>query len=281
MFTLQAEDFFLSRKNAVRIEERSPQESFPEHDHHDFDELVIVQNGFGSHVINDVQSTLSSGSVLFIKQEDRHLFENVEDLVLTNVLYKPVSGFQLDTLQQRLVGNSKSPNRVQSIQVGHKTLKDTGNLINQITQEGQKTDAVSDIMAQTLLIQLVIVLIRGTIPNPKDAVGTDDKVLSILKYMQENYVKDINLELLADDYNLTLKTMSRLVKKFSGMTPGQYLNRIRLCYAMHMLQRTTKSITEIAYLAGFNDSNYFSCKFHKVIGMTPQQYRHKHWNPRL
>jgi len=43
--------------------------------------------------------------------------------------------------------------------------------------------------------------------------------------------------------------------------------------AMRMLKETDKTVTEIAFACGFNDSNYFTSRFHREIGMTPLKYR--------
>ena len=42
---------------------------------------------------------------------------------------------------------------------------------------------------------------------------------------------------------------------------------------MRMLKETDKTVTEIAFACGFNDSNYFTSRFHREIGMTPLKYR--------
>jgi len=40
-----------------------------------------------------------------------------------------------------------------------------------------------------------------------------------------------------------------------------------------MLKETDKTVTEIAFACGFNDSNYFTSRFHREIGTTPLKYR--------
>ena len=57
------------------------------------------------------------------------------------------------------------------------------------------------------------------------------------------------------------------------MPPNSYLLRVRLCRAMRMLKETDKTVTEIAFACGFNDSNYFTSRFHREIGTTPLKYR--------
>ena len=62
MTVLHSIDFFSSSSASVAIESRAPQPVFPEH-HHDFYEIIIVEQGAGVHVFNGNPYTLSGGCV--------------------------------------------------------------------------------------------------------------------------------------------------------------------------------------------------------------------------
>jgi AraC family L-rhamnose operon regulatory protein RhaS len=85
--------FFPSGGSPVAIEPRLPQAAFPEH-HHDFHEIVIVERGTGIHVFNGQPYTISGGTVCFVRDHDRHLYEHTDNLCLTNVLYRSPDAFQ-------------------------------------------------------------------------------------------------------------------------------------------------------------------------------------------
>ncbi len=87
MTILHSTDFFKAGISTVAIEPRLPQSAFPEH-HHDFHEIVIVEQGSGIHVFNGQPYTIGGGSVCFIRDHDRHLYEHTDNLCLTNVLYR-------------------------------------------------------------------------------------------------------------------------------------------------------------------------------------------------
>lgn len=53
----------------------------------------------------------------------------------------------------------------------------------------------------------------------------------------------------------------------------EYINDIRLQRASEMLSYTSQTITDIAFLCGFSDSNYFSTAFKKKYGVPPKEYR--------
>ncbi len=57
--------------------------------YHDFHEIVIVEQGSGIHVFNGQPYTIGGGSVCFIRDHDRHLYEHTDNLCLTNgALYR-------------------------------------------------------------------------------------------------------------------------------------------------------------------------------------------------
>lgn len=87
MTVLHSVDFFPSGNASVAIEPRLPQADFPEH-HHDFHEIVIVEHGTGIHVFNGQPYTITGGTVCFVRDHDRHLYEHTDNLCLTNVLYR-------------------------------------------------------------------------------------------------------------------------------------------------------------------------------------------------
>lgn len=64
-----------------------------------------------------------------------------------------------------------------------------------------------------------------------------------------------------------------LFKKWSGLSPVDYRNRLRVAHAKSFLSNTSMSVNEIALSVGFDDQFYFSRVFKSVTGMSPQKYR--------
>lgn len=53
----------------------------------------------------------------------------------------------------------------------------------------------------------------------------------------------------------------------------EYLGKLRVDAAYTMLTNTSMSITDVAFLCGFDDANYFSRTYKKIKGMSPQASR--------
>ncbi|MGM9950249.1 MAG: helix-turn-helix domain-containing protein [Lysinibacillus sp.] len=96
-----------------------------------------------------------------------------------------------------------------------------------------------------------------------------------------NYIKlhldsPLTLQGIAETIHVNASHLSRKFKDDTGMSLIDFINLNRVEAAKVYLQNNTSSITEIAFIVGFNDVNYFSRVFKKVTGLTPSQYRRKH-----
>jgi len=72
---------------------------------------------------------------------------------------------------------------------------------------------------------------------------------------------------------MSRSNLMRVFRKATGQTPIEYLLRLRIQKAMELLRNSSLSITEIALEVGFNDSNYFTRQFRRVLGETPRSFR--------
>ncbi|MBO5746933.1 MAG: helix-turn-helix transcriptional regulator [Clostridia bacterium] len=77
----------------------------------------------------------------------------------------------------------------------------------------------------------------------------------------------------ADLCDISESYFHMLFKKWSGMSPVEYRNRLRVTHAKTMLQNSSMSIGEVANAVGFEDQFYFSRVFRSVTGVSPQKYR--------
>jgi len=94
-----------------------------------------------------------------------------------------------------------------------------------------------------------------------------------VKYIHDNYNKEISLDDLARLTNFSKYYFCSLFREFTGESFREYQNRLRIRRATELLRDTVLSVTDIAFACGFNDSNYFSRKFKQITGRTPSEAR--------
>jgi YesN/AraC family two-component response regulator len=84
---------------------------------------------------------------------------------------------------------------------------------------------------------------------------------------------NLSLEYVADKFNLSRSYLSKKFKTATGFGFKEYIINVRIQNACNLLLETNKSITDIAFECGFNDSNYFGDAFRKAKGISPHKYR--------
>lgn len=95
----------------------------------------------------------------------------------------------------------------------------------------------------------------------------------VVKFIHENYCDDLQLCGITERFNVNMYHFCHIFKDFTGKTFKEYLNKVRIDKAEEFLMNTDVPISEIAFLCGFNDSNYFSRKFRQIKGKTPRELR--------
>lgn len=93
------------------------------------------------------------------------------------------------------------------------------------------------------------------------------------EYMQTHFDEEITLDRLARVSGYSQSYFCHRFKAYTGYTPFEYLNRVRIIKSCDYLADTGKKIAEVATLCGFNDVSYYNRVFTKVMGVTPSAYR--------
>ncbi len=123
--------------------------------------------------------------------------------------------------------------------------------------------------------EIVDILKRS--PGEKESLSqpTSRLVRTALVYLQQHSTQPITRKELADEVGVSENYLSQIFHQDLGISPWEALNRLRIEDSKERLVCTSTSITQIATQVGFNDSAYFSRVFHKLVGVSPQQYRLK------
>ena len=271
MTVLHSVDFFPGGGLPIAIEPRAPQGAFPEHHHDDFHEIVIVEQGAGIHIFNGEPRPLCGGCVCFVRDHDRHLYENTERLILTNVLYRGPEAFRFVTGFQHLLPQEIEGSYPSHWRIGSKVLAQAKTLIAGIeTPFGQPT-LENQAEQEMRFMQLLVLLRRGCSELPGE--DQDGRMRGLLNWLAEHFSEEVDWEALASRFSLSLRTLHRQLKQQTGSTPQRYLNRLRLLQARHLLRHSDIRITDIAFQCGFGDSNHFSTLFKREFGLSPRTIR--------
>lgn len=98
-------------------------------------------------------------------------------------------------------------------------------------------------------------------------------MVKITQYIQENYGKNLTVEVMTKTFNMSERTFSRWFKKELGITYMQYLKSVRMMQAIEFLVKTNLSISEIANKVGYDSLPSFSTIFYEYTGKRPYDMR--------
>jgi transcriptional regulator GlxA family with amidase domain len=107
---------------------------------------------------------------------------------------------------------------------------------------------------------------------PKRAIH-DARVRIVIDFMHANLHRKISLTDLGTAVNLSNGHFSRLFKAETGLSPIEYLIRLRMEKARHLLTTSLLSVKEIMALAGYGNRSPFIQHFSRYYGPAPSEYR--------
>jgi AraC-like DNA-binding protein len=100
------------------------------------------------------------------------------------------------------------------------------------------------------------------------------RVFRIFEFVEKNYANEINTQTLADLSNLTLPAFCNYFKKNFGVSFTDFLNEYRINQACILLTES-QTISNVAFLCGFNSLSYFSRTFKYFKNISPSEFRSK------
>jgi transcriptional regulator GlxA family with amidase domain len=101
----------------------------------------------------------------------------------------------------------------------------------------------------------------------------DRRVKKLIEIIDENIGERLSEQAMSRSINLSPARLRDLFKKETGLSPIQYVKRLRMRRAADLLRMSFLSIKEVAFQSGAGDTSHFVRDFKKQYGLTPSQFR--------
>ena len=134
------------------------------------------------------------------------------------------------------------------------------------------------LLKEKLLHILILLFSYGYLRESDDSHITSENrrhIKSALEYISDHYSEKISISEMAQLAGFSENYFMSLFRQYVGMSCIQYVNHYRIQKAAHALEETTKSVSEIAMIHGFDNISYFNLQFRRTFGMTPREFRSK------
>ncbi len=144
--------------------------------------------------------------------------------------------------------------------------------------EANKLTVVNELTRVGYLYQLISLLIESNndaLPQKYNHYdySIDTYVEHALQYIQFNYNTNIQINDLVNYIGINRSYLSYVFKKKLQMSPKEYLIHFRMEKAKELLSSDSSPIQDIARKVGYQDPLTFSKMFHRIVGVSPTQYR--------
>ncbi len=96
------------------------------------------------------------------------------------------------------------------------------------------------------------------------------KVAKSIRTIHDNYADPLDVNLLADTANMSVRSFHDHFKAATACTPFQYLKRVRLDRARQLLVRRGLQANVTAHMVGYESTSQFSREFKKYFGYSPR-----------
>ncbi|RIX52354.1 AraC family transcriptional regulator [Paenibacillus nanensis] len=274
---------------------KPPSWEFPTHHHHFF-ELIYCGEGEITHRINGVPVLHREGDWLLINSGSRHSTVNhsrhhyvyfnahfdLDDMEMREQL----GSSPYRTITREEAASSKLPRYIGVIE----SLLQRGLLHDQIIETSEVKEIGFSLTNRIYLQTHVLLIIAEMLSFPPKSKSDNAIPNAISNYMtdiahaiEERLVKSLNTDIsiadISSEFHLSRYQCSKIFSQVYGLSPRQYLSRLKLNRAKEMLVTTNMTVDAISESLGFSSVSHFSRQFRRWTNKAPSQFRPKHSIP--
>ncbi|WP_339303588.1 helix-turn-helix domain-containing protein [Paenibacillus sp. FSL R5-0519] len=232
--------------------------------------LCLILQGDGVLVLNDTAYPAQAGSIYVLKPGttiEAAARSKVTECILLS----------MDTVRlQQVRGEWKmtsSPGFPLDWQTGRLLVRHEQHAVSRVEQlyetyRGRQPDHFISIHSQLHELLQFLSENRLEVNHEKVDPALERSIIYMRRYMSEG----ISMDQLAKIAGLTPSSYSRSFKKAKGMSPTDYLNRLRIDEAKKQLTAENCVLKDVAISVGYGNEYYFSRKFKQTLGIAPSVY---------
>ena len=260
-----------------------------EYHHHDFSKIVILIDGDLTYYIEGKAYILKPWDILFVNKNEIH-----KPVVNPNKYYERiVIWLNPDFMAKYAQGNNNLlkcfevaiKNNYNLLRLNMKSIDIIKNLIQDIQNCNNSNEFGSEILKESLFVQLMVLLNRLFLNSDKNRdiedIQYDKTIEGVLNYINSNLENDLSIDTIASEFFISKYYLMRKFKNQIGSSIHNYVVQKRLILARSLISDGL-SMSSVCSRCGFNDYSSFVRAFKKVYGVSPSNYNptiHNFENP--
>ena len=254
--------------------------AFTPYHYHDGMEILCVDEGTATVIVNNRTLTVKKGDVLVFNAFEPHgifLSSETASFGRTCLAFRPHYFFPPEPIggEHHFFADLKALVFENHISSSHPAAAQIRSAVERIVSLYEKSAKAWAIEAFSQLILIYSDLARyGLLRSGEEGSSYMlDFMTRVSAYIEENLAEDISTAAIAAHCQYSTEHFCRLFKKCFNKTFKEYLNVYRIRKAKEFIDREDFStIAEVSSRFGFNNQNHFSHMFKKYVGILPSEY---------
>jgi AraC-like DNA-binding protein len=259
----------------------------PWHFHPEY-ELVQVIESTGMRFIGDHVSEFSPGDMVLIGPYLPHTYQNDVNYHLGAAALRAKSiviHFREDSFGDNFLGLPETQKVSNLLLRSQKGLSITGKTNAMVSAKLTELLTAKGLTRWLLLMEVLNLLSESkdlqeicksliTGQNPAET----KRMNTILKFVLNNFKREINIAEVADLANMAANSFSRYFSQRTRKSFTSFVNEVRLNYGADLLIKTSDSVTQICFECGFNNLSNFNRQFRAIYHNSPLNFRKLYQN---
>ncbi|MCI0415438.1 AraC family transcriptional regulator [bacterium] len=264
MLRLSSGRFFGKLQRTIQLQHARLSEAFyskgerqPAHSH-ELPHLCLTVSGTYREAVAANTWTIPDGAITFYHPEQIHKDEHLTDGIHFVIEVDAKKGSFIEDLLPQFVREPVSSGR-------------NLNIAWRLYEEFSFPDGFSLLAMEALSLELLVESFRTEFGrNEKRRPQWMNSVLAILNM---NFSAPPSLSEIAHQVGVHPVHLAKTFRRFEGLTPGEYIRKLRVDFARRKLRETSEPLAQIALDAGFADQTHFTRVFKRLTGLTPRCFR--------
>ncbi|MGO1244979.1 MAG: AraC family transcriptional regulator [Sphingobacterium sp.] len=219
-------------------------------------QLIYVESGFQYLTVNEKVYLLPQKHAAWIPPNAVHKTNSHSEKIKLMVMFFDVN--KDDLFYHQVSVFSVSPVLKEMIKYAEKWSKNTAEDVDENIFLSALYNELPNFVADAIQLHI--------------SLPEDKRLTNAIKYLNNNYKKDIKIEELSEIASLSLRSIERIFKKETGLTLSKYQQMLRIIKSLELLSTNKWTISEIAYKVGYKSLQAYTNSFRSVMQYRPTDF---------
>lgn len=247
--------------------------------YHDFNKIIIFISGTVNYLIEGKSYKLKPWDIIFVNTNEVHRPivspDNQYERIIIWINKKFLNSYNTANTELLTCFKIASEKKHNLLRLDIHNINRLKILLQTLETENNNRDFGSDILRNSVLIQLMVYMNRLFLKNKIDDyeidVEYDKHIVEIIEYIGNNLNGELSIEKISSTFYINKYYLMHKFKEQTGFTLHNYIQQKRLLYAVSLI-RNGAQISTVYLECGFGDYSSFVRAFKKMFELSPKNY---------